>query len=129
MKSSLNGDVSPTCLKSSIRNLWDFPSPHKLFTSQYLRSGYSLFSSIFVHLLVINFRLSMNSVLIAFVSTVNNISISVTRSNFGLVFFKAPWYANFCAVRTQAGSSLYISRHTIQKFSNTSVNNNVLLWT
>ena len=127
MESSLNGDVSPTCLKSSISNFWDVPSPQKLFTSQYLRSGYSLFSSIFVHVLVIKFRLSMNSVLIPFISIVNNISILVTRSNFDLVFFKAPCYANFRAVRKQAGSSLYISRHTIQKFSNTSVNNNLLL--
>ena len=60
-------------------------------------------------------------------STINNISISVKRSNFILVFLEAACHANPCAVRKRAGSSLYISRNIFPKFSNTSTNNNYRL--
>ena len=41
-------------------------------------------------------------------STINNISISVKRSNFTLVFFKAACHANPGAERKFAGPSSYI---------------------
>ena len=44
-------------------------------------------------------------------STISNISISVKRSNFTLVFFKAACRANPGAERNFAGSSSYILRH------------------
>ena len=53
-------------------------------------------------------------------------SISVKISNFTLVFFKDD-NANPGAERNFAESSFYILRHIFPKFSNTSVNNNVLL--
>ena len=62
-------------------------------------------------------------------SVVNNISIWVNWSNFILLFFKAAYHANSGAARKRAGSSSYISRHIFRKFSNTSANSNVLLWT
>ena len=54
-----------------------------------------------------------------------NISISLKRSNFTLVFFKAACHANPGAERSFAGSSSYISRHIFLKFSNASANNKV----
>ena len=60
-------------------------------------------------------------------STIDNISISVKRSNFTLVFFKAAYHANPGAEKNFAGSSSYIPIHIFLKFSNTSVNNNVSL--
>ena len=59
--------------------------------------------------------------------TINNILISVKRSNFTLVFFKAACYANAGAEKNRAGSSSYIIRHISLKFSNTSANNNAPL--
>ena len=60
-------------------------------------------------------------------STIKNISISVKRSNFTLIFFKAAFHTNHGAERNFAGSSSYISRHIFRKFSDTSANNNVWL--
>ena len=60
-------------------------------------------------------------------STINNILISVNRSSFTLVFFKAACHGNPGAVRKWAESSSCISRQVFQKFSSTSVNNNALL--
>ena len=62
-------------------------------------------------------------------STINNISISVKRSNFTLVFSKAAYHANPGAEENFAGSSSYILRHISLKFSYTSANNSLLLWT
>ena len=59
--------------------------------------------------------------------TINNKSVSVKKSHFTLVLFKAACHANRGAVRKQAGSNSYISRHIFQNFSNTSTNNNGLL--
>ena len=53
--------------------------------------------------------------------------MSVKRFNCTFVFYTAAYHANPGAERKQAGSSLYISRHTFLKFSNTSANNNVSL--
>ena len=50
-------------------------------------------------------------------STINSISISIERSTFNLVIFKA-----FLPC-----SNLYILEHIFLKFSNTSANNNVSL--
>ena len=55
--------------------------------------------------------------------------IPVKRSNFTLVFFKAAFHANPGAERNFAGSISYFLRHIFQKFSKTSANNNVSLWT
>ena len=55
--------------------------------------------------------------------------ISIKRSNPTFVFFKAAYHANPGGERNFAGSTSYISRHVFLKFSNTSANNNVLLWT
>ena len=52
-------------------------------------------------------------------------SISVKRSNFTLVYFKAACHANYGAEINFAGSDFYISRQIFQKFSNTSANNNI----
>ena len=59
--------------------------------------------------------------------TINNISISVKRSNFTMVFFKAASHANLNTVRKRARSSSYILRHIFQIFLNASPNNNVSL--
>ena len=56
-------------------------------------------------------------------------SISVKRFNFTLAFLKAACHANPGAERNYAWSSLYILRDIFVKFSNTSGNNNVSLWT
>ena len=59
--------------------------------------------------------------------SINKTLISVKRSNFTLVFFKAACHANPGAVRKQTGSGSHISRQIFHKFSNISANNNVLL--
>ena len=51
---------------------------------------------------------------------INNILISVKRSNFTLVFFKTASHGHQGAERNFAESSLYILRHIFRKFSNTS---------
>ena len=61
--------------------------------------------------------------------TTNNILVSVKRSNFTLFLFKAACHANPGAEGNYGGSSSYILRHIYQKFSDTSANNNVRLWT
>ena len=61
--------------------------------------------------------------------TINNISISVKRSDFNLVFLKDVCYGNSGAERNFARSSSYISRKIFWKFTNTSAKNNVLPWT
>ena len=75
------------------------------------------------HVFIINFRVLVNS-MTCFTSdiffAINNIFISVNKSNFTFVFFKAVCHTNPGAVRKRAGSSSYISRYTIPKFSNTS---------
>ena len=58
-------------------------------------------------------------------STINNILMSVTKSNFTLVFPKTACHAKPRAERNFAGSSQYISRHIFLRFSNTSANNSV----
>ena len=63
----------------------------------------------------------------SYVYIINNMSISVERSNFTLVFFKADCHANPGAIRIQAGSISSISKHNFPKFSNTSSNSNVSL--
>ena len=60
-------------------------------------------------------------------STISNITISVKRSNFTLVFFKAAYHTNPFAVRKRARSSSNIPRHILKKFSNTSVDDDALL--
>ena len=62
-------------------------------------------------------------------STINNISISVKRSNFFIVFFKATCHTNQGTERNFAGSSSYILRHIFRNFSNASANNNASLGT
>ena len=52
-------------------------------------------------------------------STLNNISISVERYNFTLVFFKAAYHANPGAERNFAESFSYILRYIFRKFSYT----------
>ena len=59
--------------------------------------------------------------------SINNVSISVERSNFHLVFFEAACHANPGVERNFAGSSPYILKHKFRKFSNTPDNNNVSL--
>ena len=54
--------------------------------------------------------------------------ISVKRSNL-TSFFKAAYHAYPGSVKKQTESSSYTSRHMLQKFSNTSANNNGLLST
>ena len=61
----------------------------------------------------------MNNMTYSTTDTFNSISMSVKRSNFNLVFFKAACHANPGAVRKQVRSSSYISRHIFQKFSDT----------
>ena len=51
--------------------------------------------------------------------------MSVTRSNFTLVFFKAACHPNQGGERNFAGSSPYVSRHMFLKSSNTSADNNI----
>ena len=51
-------------------------------------------------------------------SFINDISISVQRSNFILVFLKAAYHANPGAKRNFSGSSSHILRHIFLKFSN-----------
>ena len=58
---------------------------------------------------------------------INKISKSVMRYNFTLAFFKAACHSNPCAVRKQAGSSPYISRHIFGKLLNISASSNVSL--
>ena len=55
--------------------------------------------------------------------------MSIIRSNYTFVFFKAFCHDNIEAETNFAGLSSYISRHIFQNFWNTLVNNNVLLWT
>ena len=57
------------------------------------------------------------------------IAISVRRSNFTLVFFKAACHTNPGVKRNFTVSSSYILGHMFLKFSNTSGNNSVSLWT
>ena len=84
------------------------------------------------YLFVISFCISMNRViytpLVTF-STINNISISVERSNFTLAFLKAACHANLGAVRNREMSRSHIPRHISRRFSNISANNNISLWT
>ena len=54
--------------------------------------------------------------------------MSVKRFNFALVFFKVVCYANPGDERNFAISSSFIFRHMFLKISNTSANNNPLLW-
>ena len=62
-------------------------------------------------------------------SSINDISISVKRSNITLVFFKATCHANPRAERKFAGSSSHFLKHIFLKFSNTTANDNVFLST
>ena len=57
--------------------------------------------------------------------TINNISISIKRSSFTLVFLKAASHANPGAERNFAGSNSHILRDIFRKFSNTSDNSNL----
>ena len=90
---------------------------------------------IIVYVFVISFSILINRVTYSssytflHFSTINNTSISVKRSNFTLVFFKATCHANPGTERKFAGSSSYISRHTFLKLLNTVSNNNVSFWT
>ena len=93
-------------------NVFNIDHPCKLFTPQYLRLMNSMtYCSSFTFLYHYE------------------ISISVKRCNFNLVFFEAACYANPGAVRKWPGSSSSIWRKLFQKYSNTSASNNVLLWT
>ena len=60
-------------------------------------------------------------------STINNVSISVKRSNFTLVFFKAAFHVNPGAERNFAGSSLYTLRQIFLKVSNAATKKDVSL--
>ena len=62
-------------------------------------------------------------------STINNISISVERSSFTLIFLKAAYNTNPELEISFSGSCSYVLRHILIKFSNTLTNNNVSLWT
>ena len=84
---------------------------------------------IIFYVFVISFCISINRLIIPLLipfSAINNISLSVKRSNFTLVVFKAACHANSGAERNFAGSSSYILRHILLKFSNTSANSNIL---
>ena len=58
-------------------------------------------------------------------STINNISISVKRSNYIFVVFKDGWHANPRAERNFAGPFSYILKNIFLKFSKKSANNKV----
>ena len=58
-------------------------------------------------------------------STINNISISVNRTNFTLVFFETACHAYSAAEENWAGSSPYILRKKFRKLLNTSASDNV----
>ena len=60
-------------------------------------------------------------------STINNISMSVKKSNFTLAFFIVACHSDPGAGRNFAGSSSYILIKIFLKFLNTSANNNVSL--
>ena len=62
-------------------------------------------------------------------STISNISISIKRYNFTLVYFKVACNANLKVERNSPGLSFYISIRIFLKFWNTSSNNIVSLWT
>ena len=60
-------------------------------------------------------------------STIDNLSISVKRCNFTLVFSEAAYHGNAGPERNFARSSSYILIPIFLKVLNTSANNNVLL--
>ena len=62
-------------------------------------------------------------------STINNTLMPIKRFYFALVLFEAAFHANPGAEKIFAGSSSYILIHMFLKFSKTSSNNNVSLWT
>ena len=81
----------------------------------------------FFHVFVINFLIMINneSLIMSFCG-ISNISLSVNRSNFTLIFFKAACHANTGAEIKWLGSNPYISRHILR---NTSRSINVSFWT
>ena len=114
-----------TQLKSSTDNFCSISLPYCLFISQYLIYDDSVFIKNF-HVLVASFRLWMNGMTYPTpFSTIKNISISVNRSNFTLVFFKDACNANPHAERQCSRSSPYISRKILRKLLNTLASNNV----
>ena len=88
----------------------------------FLLSQYFMFLLLAVAYLQIDWHIPL---LIPF-STINNISTSIIRSDLTLIL---SCHANAGAGRIFVGWSLYLLRYTFLKFSNTSANNNVLLWT
>ena len=57
--------------------------------------------------------------------TINNMSVSINRSNFNLVFLKVGYHDNPGAEKNLAGSSLCILSHILRQLLNTSASNNV----
>ena len=79
-----------------------------------------------------SFRITMNNM--AYFTfdtffTINNISLLLLHLILFFFHFSTPCHAISVAIRTQAGSSSYISRHIFWKFSNTSPSNNPLFQT
>ena len=89
-------------LHPSIEYMTIFHIYHKLPGIIYQLSHIDKQSEIFLHLIPF--------------STSNNISISVKRSNFNFVFFKAAYHANPGTERNFAGSSSYNLRLIFLKF-------------
>ena len=81
------------------------------------------------HVFVISFCIAMNRsdiippVILFF--SINNLSILVQKSNFALVFLKAPCHANPSAIKNEEGK-FHIPEDIFHKFSNTSAKDNVL---
>ena len=62
--------------------------------------------------------------ILIYFSNINNISITVNRSNFTVAFFKAVFFANHAEGKTLAGAGPYIS-----EVAKNITSNNVLLLT
>ena len=119
MKSSLNWKVPLTHSKlfmGTFHNHIDYLHPN----IEYMAILY-----FFYNLSCICYYLLHIPPLIPF-STINNILISVKSYNFTLVLFRATCHGNSGAEKKFAWPSSYILRRIFLKFSNTSVNNNVL---
>ena len=127
MKTSLNCEVSSTHLKLYVGSICIITQSYKLFTSQYLRYGNSLFFSQSFRCLLLAFSywwIELHIPPLMPFSTIKNIQRSVKRFNFTWVFFKAAkpgGEINF------AGSNLQIPKRIFLKFSKTSPKSNISL--
>ena len=127
MKSSLNWEISSTHLKPFTDKFFDIADPYKLFVPIFKIRWFCIYIITFSVFVISSSipRNSMTNFTSNTFSTINNISISVTRSNFILTCFIAACHANPGAERKWEVSSSYISRHILLKFLNTPVNNSV----